>query len=413
MNSRERMLTVLARGKPDHIPLYCWCFGAAPPPALRWSRGGVERAWWYTFRLEHLHTLPQPWELDDDFERVRRWLSLGLDDVLDVSPPWGTHPAVTWRDTQEPPSPDAPHGLLCREYATPAGNLLHRVRRDAPALPGWVIQPQHVPLFEDYNIPRAARHAVTGPDDLPKIRYLLRDPSATQLDAYRARMRRVQAFAREAGVLVQGWSAFGMDGVIWLMGVEHAVLAAVTEPDFFAELLAVMADFDRRRTALMLDVGGVDLVVQRGWYSSTDFWSPALFRQYMLPHITSLAAQAHAAGARFAYVMTTGVGTLGADLQRAGVDLLYYVDPVQDATIDLASIRARLGDMAVAGGVNSGVTLASGSAEEIRRAVQTAMSALAAPGGFILSPVDALFPDTPWPAVETLIAAWREVNSAC
>jgi len=36
-------------------------------------------------RLDHIHTLPQPWDVSQDFKRVEAWLSLGIDDVLDVS----------------------------------------------------------------------------------------------------------------------------------------------------------------------------------------------------------------------------------------------------------------------------------------------------------------------------------------
>ncbi|MHB1357362.1 MAG: uroporphyrinogen decarboxylase family protein [Anaerolineae bacterium] len=413
MNSRERLLTVLSLGKPDHVPLICWCFGYTPPASLRWQKRGRDMAHWYTGRLEFIHTLPEPWTLEDDFERVKRWLSLGLDDVLDISPPWGVHPDVTWRDWQQAPTADEPHTLLCREYQTPAGSLRHTVRRsDEATPPGWVIQPPDVPLFEDFNIPRCVRHAVTGPEDLPKLRYLLQEPNHEQLAIYREKMARVTRFAREQSVLVQGWSAFGMDGVIWLTGVERAVLAAMTEPDFFEELLAIMAAFDRRRTEVMLDVGGIDLVVMRGWYSSTDFWSPTLFQSLMLPRIREISALAYQAGVRFAYTMTTGVARLADSLLQGGIDLLYYIDPVQDQ-LDLAAIRDKLGGkMALAGGINSGVTLASGSAEEIREAVQRAVTTLGPGGGFILSPVDALFPDTPWASVEAMIAAWREVCGA-
>jgi hypothetical protein len=410
MNSRERLLTVLSHGKPDHVPLYCWCFGFAPPPSLRWRRQGREVAHWYTGRLEFIHTLPEPWGLEDDFERVQRWLSLGLDDILEISPPWGRHPDVTFRDWQEPPTPIEPHTLLCREYQTPAGPLRHTVRRsDEVTPPGWVVQPPDVPLFEDFNIPRGVYHAVVGPEDLPKLRYLLQEPNAAQLAIYREKMARVKRFAREQGVLVQGWSAFGMDGVIWLTGVERAVLAAMTEPAFFQELLDIMAAFDRRRTEIMLDVGGIDLVVLRGWYSSTDFWSPTLFQSLMLPRIRELSTLVHQAGAHFAYAMTTGVARLAEYLLQGGIDLLYYIDPVQDQ-LDLAAIRDKLGGrIALAGGINSSLTLASGSKQEIREAVLSAVCILGPGGGFILSPVDALFPDTPWTSVEAMIDAWREV----
>lgn len=410
MNSRERILAAIRHEKLDHIPLYFSCFGFPAPPHLKWSSDGHEVAHWYTMRLEHIHTLPEPWSVEHDFERVRRWLSLGVDDILDVSPPWGIHPEVRTRDWQEPPSASEPYWLLCREYQTPAGSLRHVVRRtDEKTEPGWVVQPDHVPLFEDFNIPRGVKHAVTGPDDLPKLRYLLHDPTGEQLASYRDRMALVRRFAQEQGVLVQGWSGFGMDAVAWLCGVERAVIAAMTEPDFFQNLLDMVNEFDKRRTQIMLDMGGIDMVVARGWYSATDFWSPSLFQKFLAPSLRSLAKMAHQAGALFAYVMTTGASAMADHLLAADIDLLYYVDPLQEKT-DLASVKSRLGErLAVAGGISGSVTLHSGSRDEIHQAVHTAVEKLG-PSGFILAPVDALFPDTPWSSVEAMIEAWREAR---
>ena len=200
-----------------------------------------------------------------------------------------------------------------------------------------------------------------------------------------------------------------MDLVVWLCGVEGAVLWAMTDPGSFGELVDQVHAFDRRRTEMMLEVGGVDLVVQRGWYSSTDFWSPRLFREFVLPHLTDLVGMAHQAGAQYAYTMTTGVMALADALIASGIDLLYFVDPVQDG-VDLAQAKAAFGGrLALAGGINSSITLGQGSREEIRQAVHHAAEALG-PEGFILAPVDALFPDTPWPSVEAMIDAWRELG---
>ena len=390
--------------------MICPCFGFIAPPHLRWNEDGREVVHWYTMRLEHIHTLPEPWSVKHDFQRVRQWRSLGLDDVLDVSPPWSMHSEVRVRDWQEPPTSTEPHWLLCREYQTPAGPLRHVVRRtDEEVGPGWVVQPDHVPLFEDYNIPRGVKHAVTGPDDLPKLRYLLREPTTDELSSYRERMTAVRRFAQEQGVLVQGWSAFAMDAVAWLCGVERAVIAAMTEPDFFQSLLDIVNDFDRRRTEIMLDLGGVDMVVVRGWYSATDFWSPTLFRKFLTPGLKKLAAVVHQAGALFAYTMTTGALAMADQLLAANIDLLYFVDPSEEK-VDLALVKDKFRDrLAVAGGISSAVTLHSGSREDIRQAVHTAVGKLG-PRGFILAPVDALFPDTPWSNVEAMIEAWGEVR---
>jgi hypothetical protein len=411
MNSRERVLTAIRYEEPDHVPLLAWCFGFAAPPHLRWQVEGRDVPYWYTQRLEHIHTLPYPWDVTQDFERAKRWLSLGMDDVLDVSVPWGVHPDVRVRDGVEPPTATEPYPVMVREYDTPAGTLRHAVRKTGEAeQPGWVVQPETVQLIEDFNIPRGVKHAVVGPDDLPKLRYLLQAPDKAQLAAFRAKMALVKRFAQEQGVAVQGWSAFGMDGVVWLMGVERAILAAMTEPHFFAELVDIVSAWDRMRTELLLDTGVADLVVQRGWYSSVEFWSPRLFRRFVLPHLQEIGTLAHQAGARFAYTMTMGAVPLANELIEAGIDLLYYVDPVQDTT-DLHAVKAKFaGKMAVAGGINSGVTLASGSPAEIRAAVHAAVGTLAPGGGFILAPVDALFPDTPWASVQAMLDAWMEVR---
>lgn len=151
------------------------------------------------------------------------------------------------------------------------------------------------------------------------------------------------------------------------------------------------------------------MVVARGWYSATDFWSPALFRKFLTPAFRKLAEVVHQAGAVFAYTMTTGALAMADQLLTANFDLLYYVDPVQEKT-DLSIVKDKFGSrLAVAGGISSAVTLHSGSRDDIRQAVHTAVRKLG-PSGFILAPVDALFPDTPWSNVEVMIEAWRELR---
>jgi len=403
-------LTAIKGEEPDHVPLYPWFFGFPVPQHLRWSQQGREVSHWYTMRLEHIHTLPQPWDIEGDFSRVDRCLSTGLDDVLEVSVPWSVHPDVKVRDWKEPPKASEPYVLLCREYETPVGVLKHVVRKtEEEQGAGWVIQPEEPQLFEDFNIPRGVEHAVAGPADLEKLRYLLCEPTREQMAEFKDRMDRIKEFAEERGVMVQSWSAYGMDGIVWLCGAEGAIMMAMEEPSAFLELVDIMYNFDKRQTEIMLSIGGVDMIVQRGWYSSTDFWSPALFRRFVLPRLKELVNMAHQAGALFAYVMTTGIMPLLDELKEAGIDLLYFVDPVQD-DVDLGELKGRIGgEFAIAGGVNSGITLGRGKHDEIREAVHSAIRTLAPGGGFILSPVDALFPDTPWDSVQTMVDAWREV----
>lgn len=410
MTSRERILAALGGEPADHVPLTTWSFGFPAPRALKWRTDGRDVDHWFSMRLEHIHTLPGPWTLEDDFRRVRAWGSLGVDDLLDVSVPWGVDPAVTWTDRRADAGELDPCPVLVREYQTPAGPLRHAVRQTGEEVgPGWVVQPDHVPLIEDYNIPRGVEHAVSGPGDVAKIRHLYNAPDAAGKAWLAERMETVKAFADAEGVAVQAWSAFGMDAVVWFTGTEGAILLAMDAPEAFGELMDIITAADLARTELAAATPGVDIVVDRGWYSSTDFWSPRLFDEFVYGPVAQLAAAAHKHGKKFGYVMTTGVETLGPRLADAGVDVLYFVDPVQDR-IDLTVARDLLaGRMTLVGGTNA-LTLQSGDPRRIRDEVRRAIDVLAPTNRFILHPVDAIFPDTPWEGVETLIDAWKQAR---
>jgi uroporphyrinogen-III decarboxylase len=208
-------------------------------------------------------------------------------------------------------------------------------------------------------------------------------------------------------LFVQAWTAFGMDAVVWFTGVDGAVTMSMLEPEVFQKMINIIEATDYERTEIAAKTKGIDMVCQRGWYSSTDFWSPELFDIYVFPGLERLTALAHKYGKKFGYVMTTGVETLGPRLADAGVDLLFFVDPVQDR-LPLVKARELFGNrMTMVGGMNS-ISLASDNAGEIRRKVKEAIDILGPTNRFILHPVDAIFPDTPWKGVEAMINAWKE-----
>lgn len=407
MTTKERILAAWNGISSDHVPLTTWCFGLPVPPRLRWKNREEEITFWYSKRMEHIHTLPQTWDLEDDFKRVLAWQSLGIDDILEVSVPWSMNPEVTWKDATIQPTVNEPYPVLLREYTTPAGLLRHVVRHTQEKQgEGWVIQPDYAPLIEDFNIPRAVEHAVSSPADIPKLRYLFCPPDDQAKAWFTERMRQVRDFAESHSIPVQAWSAFGMDAAVWFSGTEKAILMAMDAPKAFGELMELIAETDLARTELAASTPGVDLVIERGWYSSTDFWSPKLFDRFVYPHLVTLAETAHKYGKKFGYVMTTGVERLGTRLADAGVDILYFVDPVQD-TISLEKARDLLAQrMTLVGGTNA-LSLASGDRQRIEHEIKHAIDVLGPTNRFILHPVDAVFPDTPWEGIEQMIDIWQ------
>ena len=403
-------MAVLSGKVPDHVPLTTWCFGLPAPRHLRWETDGRAVPHWYSMRLEHLHTLPHPWTLEDEFKRAETWLSLGMDDVLEVSVPWSLEPDVVQKDSLIPTGGsggDTRYPVMVREYETPSGRIRHAVRKTGDEGPGWPMQPDCVPLIEDYNIPRAVQHVVTSPTDVEAVKHLFASPNEMQKAWFAERMAKMKAFADEKGLLTQAWVGFGMDAAVWFCGMEGAIMLALDEPKAFGRLMDIIAATDYARAELAVASDAVDMICQRGWYSSTDLLSPALFDQYVFPHLSELTALAHRHGKKFGYVMTTGVEKLGPRLADAGVDCLYFVDPVQDG-VALETVRDTLASrMTVVGGTNA-LSLHAGDPTRIRDEVKRAMDILAPTNRFILHPIDAIFPDTPWEGVEAMIEAWRE-----
>jgi len=410
MNTMERIRCAWQGRTPDHVPLTTWCFGLPVPASLRWKNAGGEVKYWYSKRMEHLHTLPFPWELQDDFKRALAWRSLGVDDILDVSVPWSPDPRVEWRDSRRIAGENEQYPVLVREYSTPKGVLRHEVRQTGEAqAEGWVIQPETVPLLEDFNIPRAVRHLVSSPEDVTRLAFCYRPPDAAARGWFAQRMAEVSRFREKENIPVQAWSGFGMDAVVWFCGTEGAIMLAMDSPKEFGELFETITETDVARTELAAAHPGIDLLVERGWYSSTNFWSPALFQEFTLPHIRALADAAHRHGKKFAYVMTTGVETLGPGLAEAGVDVLYFVDPLDPVQKGLSLERVRdllSSSMTLVGGISS-IALSNRDGAVIDRDVKHALDVLGPTNRFILHPVDAVFPDTPWESMERMIEAWK------
>jgi hypothetical protein len=381
------MLTAIGGGRPDHVPLSFMIF-----QALRARSDG-----WRDF--------------------VERSIELGIDPVVDLAAaapsdgqenpdasgtPLSYARGVTVREWRERP-PGARYPLLHKEYLTPSGTLSIAVNRTDD----WPYG-DHVPFLNDYIEPRATKHLVSSPEDLPALRELLAEPTAEDLADYRAAWKTAKEFAARRQLLTTAGRGVGADALAWIFGLTNAVLAAVDRPDFLDELLDVIFRWNRRRMEIMLEPAP-DLFIRRGWYEGTSFWSPTLFRRFLLPRIQSEARLAHEAGSRFGYIMTVGGNQFAGLLVESGVDVLIGVDDVQDHDMNFTELKQKLqGRIALWGGVNGFLTIEEGSEDGIRKATAAALKTLG-PDGFILSPVDNIRnPSEPtWRKVLCFIDAWK------
>ena len=70
-----------------------------------------------------------------------------------------------------------------------------------------------------------------------------------------------------------------------------------------------------------------DLIVRRGWYETTEFWTPTAWRSIVAPTLRREAELVHQAGRKFGYIITSAFLPLLDDILAAGVDVLIGVDP--------------------------------------------------------------------------------------
>ena len=356
----------------------------------------------------------------DQLEFIEKQMELGLDVKVELPElPFRFHPEVKIREWKEV-TKDEKHPLLHKEYITPAGRLTSIVRKTED----WPYG-DSVPLFNDYLAPRSKKFLIEKRKDLESLKFLLAEPTAEDISNFRNKSKRLKEFAKEKGLLVSGgWRSsgtekgidedggtMGADSLMWLCGGEQSVLLAMDEPKLIEELLQIVSTWNIKRMEIYLEEG-IDLLVRRAWYEGTELWSPSLYRRFMFPVLKKEMELTHQAGAKFGYIMTSGIMPLLDDFLELGIDVLIGVDPVMGKGTDLKKLKERLsGKICLWGGVNGFLTVERKNREDVEEAVEKAISTLG-PKGFILSPVDNVTEgsEKSWENVKTMIERWKEVR---
>ncbi len=389
LNSRGRMLITLNKKQADYIPCSFMIFTA----------------------LEN--------RCKNQFEFIERQLNLGLDAKVELPElPIRFHPEVKIKEWKE----RAKEGtLLYKDYFTPAGKLESIVKKTDD----WPYN-DSVPLFNDYLTPRSRKFLITSKEDIKSLDYLFSEPTKEDILNFKEKAKELKKLAQSKSLLVSGgWTStgsekgidtdggtMGADALMWLCGVERMLLWAMDKPEIIEELLKIISHWNIKRMKIYLEEG-IDLLIKRAWYESTDLWSPSLYRKFILPILKKEVDLTHQAGAKFGYIMTSGVMPLLDDFLNSGIDVLIGVDPIQGKGTNLKVLKEKLGGkICLWGGVNGFLTIERGTKKEVEDAVSKAISILGPKGGFILSPVDNVTEDQDitWNNVKVMIETWKKLR---
>ena len=387
LSSRERLLRSINFEEPDHVPLLLSFFNRA-------------------------HLMEKSREWHNQFEKAYDLLEFGLDATVGLSPPLPLNEQVRVTKGKVSQAREE-YPLLIKEYETPKGVLRQVVRRtrDWPYGDG-------LPIFSDFTVPRARtkEYLVENIRDLQPLSSLFGKPSGDELNNFHEHAQKVRRFAKERDLLIEAYGPMLGDGAVWLCGVERVVLATIKNPEFLHRLLEIIHNWDMMRIRLILEIG-VDIVIHRGWYESPVFWSPKAYETFLAPLLSEEIDLVHKAGVKFGYIMTRKQTLLFDILKELEIDVLNGPDPVQ-GEVDMLRMKKEIGDqICLWGGVNSYVTLESGSRETVKDAIVHAIRKLAPGSGFILGAVDAITGEgpgtreTPLISITSLIDTWRQLGN--
>jgi hypothetical protein len=293
---------------------------------------------------------------------------------------------------------------------------------------GWPTEGDF-PLYKDWVVPRFEEILVKPELDLPKLKYLFGPVKDSDIRALRREARQAAKLARRHGLLlVGGWKGsvrpglqvdpgvMVCDAMAWLSGFETVMVLSLTRPEVIQEYADIIHRWNLRQIEIYLAETEADLIVRRGWYETTEFWTPNSWRSIVAPTLKREAELVHQAGRKYGYIITSAFLPLLDDILAAGVDVLIGLDPEEGKGTALPQIKdkCRTAHRALWGGVSGAVTVELGTEAETEAAVRRALEELGSDGGFILSPVDNVRVDTEnaWRNTRALIEAWKKHRKA-
>lgn len=392
MTSKERMLTSIENLKADYIPCSFMLFSALCDQYM------------------------------NELDYIDKQIDMGIDPKVELHKlPLRFHKDVTIKEYMETGPDDTK--LIVKEYHTPKGLLTQKVEYTFDWSYG-----KHIPLLNDHIITRSKKFIMTSENDLDALEYLFLPPSDVDIAMFRAGANELKKFANQRGLLVSGgwrydrapdsnegehanYGNMGFDALSWLCGMETLLMLTYDNQALVERLVDIVASWNRKRLEIELDVEP-DLILRRGWYESADIISPDIYRKYVVPQLKKDIKMVHQAGAKFGYIMTSGINPLINDLLDLDIDVIVGIDPLT-AGCDLKKIKETLGSkMCLWGGVSGSLTVERGSKEDIQKAVEDCMSMLGKNGGFILSPVDNITENTAesWGNVRTFLETWKTLR---
>lgn len=204
-----------------------------------------------------------------------------------------------------------------------------------------------------------------------------------------------------------GWGLFERS---WnLRGFENVLMDAISEPEFFEEVLDKLTDLYLAFVDYTCDLPvdgilfGDDWGDQRGIILGPERW-----RRFLKPRWAKIYAAVHARGKVVMAHSCGSVADIMPDLIEIGLDVLESVQP-EAAGMNPYELKRQWGDKITFWGcLGSQSTIPFGAPAEIRNEVAHLVQEMGHNGGYILAPAKQLQPETPTENAVAILEAFTE-----
>ena len=204
----------------------------------------------------------------------------------------------------------------------------------------------------------------------------------------------------EGGVFEQGNS---------LMGMEKLLINMYTNPELVKLLFDRISDVKARMAAAFTKAGvdilwiGDDIGMQTGPLLDIKMW-----REFILPHLRKVIKKARSIrpDIQIAYHSCGSIAFAIEDLIEAGIDILESIQPEVN---DCASLKRKYGNyLSFWGGVGSQSTMSHGTDKDVKNEIKHLIKTVGKNGGYICSPAHKIEPETPLENIYAFVEAVEE-----
>jgi len=351
MSSRERLLTVLNNGKPDHLPCQV-------------------HSWMSYYMKTYLG-------VSDQYAAYARFP--GMDWVIYQDPAFVYDPQdlANWQVKKTGLGQDASGNWnWIEEIETPEGSLFWRRSRNE---------------FTSWD----TEHLIKDERDFELWNKYVPVPIAVDWTPVSEAKRRIG----DKGIVRGGFWGFGQ-GSPWqdwciLRGTQPAIMDTFDRPEWVHYALEAMLEKKLR----VIELAGhfeLDLVETGGGAGSSTVISPTIQREFCVPYDRRQHAALHAAGTKVVYHLCGGVMPFLDFVVQNGADgLETMTPPSMGGDCDLAEANRRVGDrLFFIGGFDQNRGFERGTPEIAARLVRECFAACPN-GGYICSPSDHFFHGDP------------------